>query len=572
MGMLPFSSAPGMTVAQKALPFVTIGNTAGLSAERSLVGTASNISLIDGGANSTAVIDLIDTAVIPATYSPASVTVDQKGRITSAVSIANNVTGSGSSPQVAFWSGTNTITGDADFAFDGSQLALAVQGTTGGILVGTDVQWYRAAANQWATPDNIATTGYVRLGSLTAPANTTSGDLSVVRFNLNAPTVAFSSGAGAFIRAAGNMTDTSGTAIPYFFRPTIAPGSNSSSEFRNLYFVGVAGSSTGVTLNTIIGALYEWRINQDGAISIVTAQSANPVIIDSLSPATAGTITTANGVMVTAFMRPSGTSVISVTTLNAFRSAVISNAGLTAGTLNHFLIQNPTNSTFTTQNGINIEALTRATNNYAIASAAGNLHGFGTVTPGANVHTAGAISQAAWTTNGLAVRVAAATYTDTSTAAAGTSASAVGSSFGITTLAGTNAITVTDGATVYIAGAAVAGANVTLTRGYALWVDAGVSRFDGDVAIGANAVADSANLYVSGKLSTSGELEINGALNHDGTTVGFYGTTPTAQSSAYTVTNPSADRAFDVAATTVNEMAAVLGTLIADLKLTGIIA
>ena len=62
------------------------------------------------------------------------------------------------------------------------------------------------------------------------------------------------------------------------------------------------------------------------------------------------------------------------------------------------------------------------------------------------------------------------------------------------------------------------------------------------VQIGSAATADSAKFYVNGKLSTAGEVEINGALNHDGSTVGFYGVTPAARPSAYTQTYATATR------------------------------
>ena len=68
-----------------------------------------------------------------------------------------------------------------------------------------------------------------------------------------------------------------------------------------------------------------------------------------------------------------------------------------------------------------------------------------------------------------------------------------------------------------------------------------------------------------------GELEIDGALNHDGSTVGFFGTTPASQVAAYTPSNVSADRAFDANATTIDELADVLGTLIADLQTYGLL-
>jgi len=40
---------------------------------------------------------------------------------------------------------------------------------------------------------------------------------------------------------------------------------------------------------------------------------------------------------------------------------------------------------------------------------------------------------------------------------------------------------------------------------------------------------------------------------------------------AYTVTNPSTDRTLDVSADTTAQVAAVLGTLIADLKTAGVL-
>jgi hypothetical protein len=44
----------------------------------------------------------------------------------------------------------------------------------------------------------------------------------------------------------------------------------------------------------------------------------------------------------------------------------------------------------------------------------------------------------------------------------------------------------------------------------------------------------STTAFVNGKAHVGGEVEVDGALNHDGTTVGFYGTTPVARPSAVT--------------------------------------
>jgi hypothetical protein len=56
-----------------------------------------------------------------------------------------------------------------------------------------------------------------------------------------------------------------------------------------------------------------------------------------------------------------------------------------------------------------------------------------------------------------------------------------------------------------------------------------------------------------------------------GQKLGFFGATPVARPAAYTVTNVTADRAYDANATTLDELADVLGTLIADLQAYGLL-
>lgn len=59
------------------------------------------------------------------------------------------------------------------------------------------------------------------------------------------------------------------------------------------------------------------------------------------------------------------------------------------------------------------------------------------------------------------------------------------------------ATTITNGATVYIANAPVAGTNVTITNNYALWVDAGHVRLDGGLNVGGALGAGTAEIHVS---------------------------------------------------------------------------
>lgn len=60
-------------------------------------------------------------------------------------------------------------------------------------------------------------------------------------------------------------------------------------------------------------------------------------------------------------------------------------------------------------------------------------------------------------------------------------------------------------------------------------------------------------------------------FEHTGTLLGFYGTAPIAQPSAYTVTNHTADKTYDANATSVAELADVLGSLLLDLINLGVL-
>jgi hypothetical protein len=124
-------------------------------------------------------------------------------------------------------------------------------------------------------------------------------------------------------------------------------------------------------------------------------------------------------------------------------------------------------------------------------------------------------------------------------------------------------------------GSAVAGSKVAIVGGTATDVQL---RVRGAVGQSSNLVSietsgGTARFQVSpgGNLFTPGDIELDGALNHDGTTIGFFGVAPAVRAAAYTPTNVTADRAYDANATTVDELADVLGSLIADLQLYGLL-
>ena len=72
--------------------------------------------------------------------------------------------------------------------------------------------------------------------------------------------------------------------------------------------------------------------------------------------------------------------------------------------------------------------------------------------------------------------------------------------------------------------------------------DTEVMRIDGDVAkVGIGTATPAEKLSVSGNIRSSGDVIIGGALDHNGSTVGFYATTPVARPSVGNgsfVTNP----------------------------------
>jgi hypothetical protein len=122
------------------------------------------------------------------------------------------------------------------------------------------------------------------------------------------------------------------------------------------------------------------------------------------------------------------------------------------------------------------------------------------------------MSQSAWGLNGIQLQATAATYTDSSTAGSGTATNAVFNSFAQPTLAATNAsVTTTNAANVYIAAAPTAGTNQTITNAYALWVDAGTTRLDGDVVISGstNATVSSATALTVAKTGTNYALQVD---------------------------------------------------------------
>ena len=127
-----------------------------------------------------------------------------------------------------------------------------------------------------------------------------------------------------------------------------------------------------------------------------------------------------------------------------------------------------------------------------------------------------------------------------------------------------------------------AGANVDLA-GNAMGTVATMALNEPGITLSGGSVVTAATLFVANAPTEgstnnnalrvgSGLTSLDDLETRAGSLLGFFGTTPAAQPPAYTPTNVVTDRAYDANATSVAELADVLGTLIADLQSLGIVA
>lgn len=79
------------------------------------------------------------------------------------------------------------------------------------------------------------------------------------------------------------------------------------------------------------------------------------------------------------------------------------------------------------------------------------------------------------------------------------------------------------------------------------------------------------DMYAEGDLEIDGTAFFDGDIDHSGSNLGFYGTSPAAQPPAYTLTNVTTDRTIDANSTSEAELADVLCTLIQDLQSIGLL-
>jgi hypothetical protein len=294
----------------------------------------------------------------------------------------------------------NTLSqGNVGIATTSPYARLSVVGGTSGTVIGADsitgftgnlIDLKVASSTKFSVDQtgNILSTGYARIGSITAPANTTAGDLTSTRLSVGNGTLAATSGSIAAF--SGSLTDTSsGAKIGINNTLTLNPSSTSASEFRTyVTSVQISSGNAQTFSDAVEGTYSEIRMLGSGSLSQTNAVRATGLILPSAA-VSFGTVTDAISLLAIPVSEFASSNITGTVTNS--RGVRVNNISKTSASL-----------TITNQIGLNVESLTTGSNNthvllgqatapsgnYSIYSStasqsyfAGNF-GLGTTTPG----------------------------------------------------------------------------------------------------------------------------------------------------------------------------------------------
>lgn len=267
----------------------------------------------------------------------------------------------------------------------------------------------------------------------------------------------------------------------------------------NIFSIGSYGGGTGTVRSLTIGVA-----NANGTSTL--AGGSRQIIINQNSTGNIGifdftSAATGNGSFMSFETTFTGTTVqnamslqptITQTSGGGYRMLFISPFENTTGSGTRYLIDAGTNSA-ANGGGTHTSLFNVTSGGNAFISQRLGI-GSSTTTPTAFLMIGGTFSTSLqYGTLGFGIQVGASTYT--STFATSTVTLTGVNTFGIPTLAASNATTLTSAATVYIDGAPAAGTNVTIGSGYALYVNTGISAFNGGLNTG---TGFSSNFYAIG--------------------------------------------------------------------------
>ena len=435
------------------------------------------------------------------------------GALVTGVSSVNSLTGAvslvGTSNQIVVsggtWSLASTITGLTSVTsttFVGALTGNATTATTATNTTITDNTILNATVYPtWVTassgnlPQQVTSTKLSFnpfMGSLTATSfigNLTGNADTITVANEATDTTCF---IGFYTSATGSLGGKTNTALTY----------NSNTALL---------STTGLTVTNAptFSAMTAKSVLFAGTSGLLSQDNTNFAYDSTIRGLGIGTIPTARLHIADDDSQPNrGTSGTQINQASAVHTNTTSSGTVSVNTANSFFggaLAATNTVTYTTATALYVSAPTASTNvtitdSYGIYCVGGILattkFTIGSTVSSARFTIGGNSSLAAWGNNGAVYRMLAATYTDTSTSASTTVATAHANSFLGITIAATNAsVTYTRSATMFIGGAPTAGTNVTITNAYSLYVNAGNAYFADNVSI--NTFNTSAELNVA---------------------------------------------------------------------------
>jgi fibronectin-binding autotransporter adhesin len=244
-----------------------------------------------------------------------------------------------------------------------------------------------------------------------------------------------------------------------------------------------AGSTQAVTLtgSASSSAISMYNSISTGAITFATAQTTGALTIGGTAQTAAITIgqsTVAQTLNFGTGATAAGSiKVINIGTLGASGSTSTINIGSTVTGATGILTINST-QTIITSTTTAVSTTTGALRVAGGVGVGGALY-VNSVINSPNIAVSGSFSSVDWGNTGTGFVALASTYTNLTNTSTIVNSSI--HAFGIPTIASTTATTVTNAATVYIAGTPLAGTNTTITNAYALRIGAGTSLFGGQV-------------------------------------------------------------------------------------------
>jgi hypothetical protein len=363
--------------------------------------------------------------------------------------------------------------------------------------------------------------------------------ISGITFRVNAMTVTDTSSSGSVSSVVGvsfsPITVAASSVVTYSEMANVWIG-NAANEGTNV--TGTNKYSLVVTGNVRLGAWLGVGGSNAHPVSVITVASNQTAA----SWTTTGLLFSVGGQTLT---DSSGSGTITTRTASSFGAPTF--ASSSAVTLTN-------GATVLISGAPSAGTNTTITNAHALFVQSGNVYfadrlGVGQNVPTSRIHTAGALSAAAWGVSGINMLLGAATYTDTSSS--GTVSSVTANSFLAPTFAASSVTTYTDASNLYL-NPPSAGSNVTITKAWALYANGGIkvvgySAFGGGnttansvITIGQNQTATS--WTTTGLLFSVGGQTLtdsSGSGTISARTGSSFGAITFASSSAVTLTNAS---------------------------------